>query len=110
MADFAADAPASAGTTTTERSGAAAATDTVPAGATLLVRNTGAGTHTLVLGIGYQFDGLPVGTAGTRVISFPASAIKVVRVPANYGDSNGRVPINVGEAAQSEVKYYVIGA
>src|SRR5262245_24278472 len=106
MTAFNADLPTSAGTVTTERSGAASGTDTVPAGCTLVVRNTGAGTHVLTLTIGYQFDGLAV---PSRTISIAASAIDLIRVPASYGDANGRVGFS-SDGTATEIKYYVVAA
>lgn len=91
----------------TERSGAAVSTDTVPAGALILARNTGAGAHTLILVCNATVDGLPV---TSRTHSFTAGQIRTFRVPATYGDANGRVGMSVGEGTQSEVKYYIIGA
>ncbi len=97
----------SAGATLTERSGAAISIDTVPAGCKILARNTGAGTHTLVLPVGSLYDGLAV---ANRSHSLAAGAIRGFAVPAGYGDANGRVNMYVGEGTQSEVKYYVLGS
>lgn len=106
MTDFAAESIASsAGGVLTERSGAAIATDTVPAGARIVARNTGAGAHTLVLPIGSTYDGLAV---SNRTISFSAGQIKGFTIPPGYGDANGRVGMYVGEASQTEMKYYVV--
>lgn len=111
MADYAADAPTSAGTTITQRSGTAAA-DTLPAGAVVLFQNTGAGSHNVDLTINFLFDGLAPGSAATpgkRRVVIAAGAYSLVRIPANYGDSNGRVAVAI-DATPSEVKYWVIGA
>ncbi len=106
MTDYAAESIASSGgAALTERSGAAIATDTVPAGARIVARNTGAGAHTLVLPVGSTFDGLAV---ANRSISFTAGQIKGFTVPPGYGDANGRVGMYVGEGTQSEVEYYVL--
>jgi hypothetical protein len=109
MADFPAEGTYGSGGTNalTERSGAAAATDTVPAGSLIVARNTGAGTHTLVLPVAQTVDGLAV---TNRTHSMLAGTIKAFRIPGGYGDANGRVAMFVGEASQTEVKYYVIGA
>lgn len=109
MADFTGDAPTSAGVVVTERSGAAG-TDTVPAGCVLLVRNTGIASHGFNLNIGYLFDGLQVGTGGQRQITLAAGEVRLVRVPATYGDANGRVAVTVTTGTLTEVKYVVIGA
>ncbi|WP_045740872.1 hypothetical protein [Actinoplanes rectilineatus] len=111
MADYAADAPSSAGVAIVQRNGTASA-DTVPAGCTLLVFNSGAGVHNVDLAIGYLFDGLPVGSAATpgkRRYAIAASTYQLVRVPANYGDANGRVGLTIDGTA-TEIKYWVIGA
>lgn len=106
MTDYAAESIASSsGAALTERSGAAIATDTVPAGARILARNTGAGAHTLVLPVGALHDGLAV---SNRTISFTAGQIKGFTVPPSYADANGRVGMYVGEGTQAEVKYYVM--
>jgi hypothetical protein len=91
----------------TERSGAAISTDTVPAGALIVARNTGVGAHTVILACNFTVDGLAV---ASRTHNFAASDIRGFRVPNNYGDANGRVAMYVGEASQTEIKYYVIGA
>lgn len=108
MADYAAVAPTSAGAVVVERTGAASG-DTVPAGSLVLVRNTGAGSHTWTETIGYTFDGLTVGTSGTRVITLAAGEVQAIRVPHNYGNSDGLVPIAINGTA-TEVKYSVLGA
>src|SRR5713101_6340173 len=90
--------PVSSGAVITETSGAAPGTDTVPGGVVLLVRNTGAGTHVITIGIAATLDGLQPGTtsgAGTRTISLTTAQVAIVRIPANYGDANGRVPFGV---------------
>jgi hypothetical protein len=109
MTDFIAEGSYAGGVTNalTERSGAVAATDTVPAGALIVARNTGAGTHTIVLACNFTVDGLAV---TSRTHTLLTSTIKGFRVPAGYGDANGRVAISVGEGTFAEVKYYVLGA
>lgn len=106
MTDFAAESiGSSAGSVLTERSGTAVATNTVPAGARILARNTGAGVHTIVLPIGALYDGQAV-TA--RTITMAAGAIWGFTIPPGYGDASGRVGLYVGEGTQAEVKYYVV--
>jgi|SRR5712664_1175309 len=107
MTDFAAEGVYDTGQTNavTERSGAAVATDTVPGGSQILARNTGAGTHTILVVCNARFDGLQV---PVRTHTLAAGAIVSFRVPANYGDANGRVGMSIGEGTQTEVKYYVI--
>lgn len=110
MADFAAEnASSSAGLALTERSGAAVATDTIPAGCRIVARNTGAVTHTITLPVGYLHDGLTT-TSRTHVLT--AGQIKGFLVPASYGDVNGRVNmwVDVNGGAVTEIKYYVMGA
>jgi hypothetical protein len=109
MTDFPAEnAAATAGTALTERSGAAIATDTVPAGAVILARNTGAVTHTLTLPSAWVVDGRTV-TARTVVLT--AAQIKAFRVRPEDGDANSRVGMwnDVNGGAVTEVKYYVLG-
>jgi hypothetical protein len=108
MADFPAEGTYDTGATNalTERSGATAGTDTVPGGCLVVARNTGAGTHTIVLTNNATSDGL---TVSNRTHSLLTTTIKAFRVPNLYQDANGRVPIAVGEGTFAEVKYYVIG-
>lgn len=105
MADYSGEAPTSAGTTLTQRTGTASA-DTVPAGSLVVARNTGAGSHTLTFTVGPTYDGL---TVSPRVVTIAAGAAAAIRVPANYGDANGRVPLAINGTA-SEVLYWVLGA
>jgi hypothetical protein len=109
VTDFAAEnAGATAGGVLTERSGAAVAVDTVPQGAVILARNTGAVTHTLTLVNNATQDGLAVGNR-THVLT--AGQIKAFRVNPLSGDANGRVNMwaDVNGGAVTEVKYYVLG-
>jgi hypothetical protein len=114
MTAQAAFAPTSAGTVITEQSCAAPGTDTIPDSCTLLVRNTGAGTHIVTLGTaGLTFDGLNVGAAGAgtsvRTYSIAAAGVLLIKVPDTYGDANGRCNFGADGTA-AEVKYSVIGA
>lgn len=104
MTDFNAELPTTTGTLLTARTGTTSG-DTVPAGCVIVVRNTGAGSHTITLGVGYLFDGLGV---ANRSVVVGAGGAATIRVPANYGDANGRVPIGVNGTA-NEVTYYVLG-
>lgn len=105
MADYAADAAGSnVGTALTARTGTASA-DTVPAGAYLIVRNTGAGSHTVTFGNNFTADGL---TVSGRVWTIPAGAVYGGRVEARWGDANGRVSVAINGTA-SEVVYYIPG-
>ncbi len=106
MADFPAEnAATSAGSTLTERSGAASG-DTVPAGSILVMRNTGAGSHDTTFTNSATQDGLAV---ANRTVAMAASAIKVVRIPLTWGDANGRVAMAVANATPTELKYYILG-
>ena len=108
MTDFPAEpGNLTAGQAMTERSGAAVSTDTVPAGAIIVARNTGAGSHTVVLVSNATFDGLAI---PGRTHTIPAGGIRTFKVHPQFGDANGRVGISIGEGTQSEVKYYVLGA
>jgi hypothetical protein len=105
MADYTADAAGSnVGTALTARTGTASA-DTVPAGAYLIVRNTGAGSHTVTFGNNFSVDGT---TSGQRVWTVAAGAVYGGRVEARWGDSNGRVSVAINGTA-AEVVYYIPG-
>jgi hypothetical protein len=108
MTDFPAEGAFQTGVTNamTERSGATAGTDTVPANSTILARNTGAGTHVVTLVVNATVDGLGV---TSRTHSMTTGTIKAFFVPGIYGDANGRVGIGVDGTA-AEVKYYVLAS
>lgn len=106
MTDFAAEtAGSTAGSSITERSGAASG-DTVPAGAIVFMRNTGAGSHDVTFTNSATQDGLAV---ANRTVAMAASAIKSVRINALWGDANGRVAMAVANATPTELKYYILG-
>lgn len=113
MTDYAADEPTSAGVTVTQRTGTASS-DTVPAGCVLLVSNTGAGSHNFDLTINATYDGLGVNTAavgnatGVRRHAVANGAYRLIRVPASYGDANGRVAVAI-DGTPTEVKFWVLG-
>jgi len=100
-----ATAPVSAGTTVSQITGASSG-DTVPAGSTILIQNTGAGTHVVTLTNNQQVDGLQV---PNRTHSVAAGAFKLAKVPNSYGDANGLVAIAIDGTA-TEVKYWLIAA
>jgi|SRR5215471_17006469 len=106
MTDYVAEGTFQTGATNsmTERSGAGVGVDTVPAGSTVLARNTGAGTHVITLVCNFTPDGLAV---ASRTHSLAAGTIKSFFVPSIYGDANGRVGMSV-DATSSEVKYYIL--
>lgn len=105
MTAYAADlASSSAGTTTTKRTGTAAA-DTVPAGSVVLWVNGGAGTHVVTLTNSATSGGLAV---SNRTISILAATAKVGRIDPNWGDANGLVAVAIDGTA-AEVTYYVLG-
>jgi plastocyanin len=105
MTDYAAENVATTtGSVVTERTGSASA-DTVPAGAIVLWRNTGAGSHNVTLTNSKTDDGL---TISNRVIALTAGQIKAGRVNPAWGDANGRVAVGIDGTA-TEVKYYVMG-
>lgn len=79
--------------------------DTVPAGAMLVIRNTGAGSHTFTLTNNQQVEGL---TVSNRVITLAAGEVWSGRVSNNWGDANGLVGVAINGTA-SEVVYYVLG-
>lgn len=105
MTDFAADAASSTvGTTLTLRTGTASA-DTVPAGAYVIWRNSGAGSHVVTLGNNFNPDGLA--TAG-RAITIAAAGWKGGRINPLWGDANGRVSVAIDGTA-AEVTYVIPG-
>lgn len=106
MTDYAADAASGvAGTTLTVRTGTASA-DTVPAGAYVVWRNTGAGTHVVTLTTNNTYEDLAI---ADRTISIAAGAFKGGRINSAYGDANGRVQVGIDGATPSEVTYMIIG-
>lgn len=106
MTDFAAEPGGlTTGGSLTERSGAASG-DTVPAGAILVMRNTGAGSHDVTFTNNATQDGLAV---ANRTVAMAASAIKAVRINSTWGDANSRVAMAVANATPTELKYYVLG-
>jgi hypothetical protein len=105
MANYAAEnVSSSAGSTVTART-ATSSSDTVPAGALVLWRNTGAGTHVVTLTNSATQDGL---TVANRTISIPAGTAKAGRVSSSWGDSSGLVAVAVDGTA-NEVSYFVLG-
>lgn len=104
MTDYAAtDVSTNVGTTVPERTGATSG-DTVPAGASVLWRNTGAGTHVVTLTTNNTVGDLAV---ADRTISIPAGGVKAAPVPPQWGDANGRVQVAIDGTA-TEVKFYVL--
>lgn len=105
MTAYAAESVASTlGSTVTARTGTASA-DTVPAGAVVLWRNTGAGTHVVTLTNNFSYDGA---TVAARTISIAAGAAKAGRINPNWGDSSGNVAVAIDGTA-AEVSYFVLG-
>jgi hypothetical protein len=103
VTDYAAEAgDTTAGATLTRRT-LAATGDTVPAGALLLIRNTGAGAHTLTVANNYTTD-----TGVPPVRSFPVAAgtFGSLRVNRNWGDSNGRCAVTMSGTV-AEVETYI---
>ncbi len=105
MTAYAAEnASLTAGGTITERSGTTSS-DTVPAGAIVLWRNTGAGTHVVTLTTNNTQHGLAV---ADQTISIAAGTNKASRIHADWGDANGRVAVAIDGTA-TEVKFSVLG-
>jgi plastocyanin len=103
MTDYAADQVDSiTGGSATKRTGAASG-DTVPAGATVLWVNSGAGAHTVTLTNNKADQGL---TISNRVITVAAGGAWQSRIDPLVGDSNGRVAVAISGTA-SEITYYV---
>lgn len=103
MTDFAADSVDSiTGGTVTKRT-ATASSDTVPAGATVLWVNSGAGSHTVTLTSNNTYQGLAI---PARIITVAAGGAYQSRIDPNAGDTNGRVPVAVNGTA-AEITYYI---
>ena len=110
MTDYAADLVTEAGTPAANLRTGTASADTLPAGATVLFNNTGAGSHNLDLTINFQWHGLSPGSAATpskRRIAIAAGAWIPVLIPNEYGDANGRVALAI-DATATEVKYLIL--
>lgn len=105
MTDYAAEsAGITSGSVITERSGTASS-DTVPAGAVVLWRNTGAGTHVVTITTNNTVQGLAV---ADQTISISAGVNKSSRIHPDWGDANGRCAVAIDGTA-SEVKYDILG-
>jgi hypothetical protein len=105
MADYTADQMVgSVGTLANERTGTASA-DTVQAGSFVLWRNTGAGTHVVTITTNNLVGDLAI---ADRTITLTTGQVKGGRVPAEWGDANGRCAVAI-DATAAEVKYYVLG-
>ena len=98
------DIPAG-GVAVTERTGASSG-DTVPAGALIAWRNTGAGSHTVTLTTSNTAGGLAV---ADQVYTIPAGQTWVDRVDSDWGDVNGQCAVAISGTA-TEIKFLVIGA
>lgn len=103
MTAQAAVAAVSAGTAITPITGTSSG-DTVPAGATILILNGGAGTHVVTIGVTNNFDGL---ATPNRTYSLATGTKQVAKIPSSYGDANGRCTIAV-DGTPGEVTYYLI--
>jgi hypothetical protein len=79
--------------------------DTVPAGAMMLIRNSGAGSHTVTLTNSATQDGL---TVSNRVITLAAGEVWAGRVNPAWAASDGTVAVAINGTA-SEVIYYLLG-
>ncbi len=109
MTNYAADAPTTAGTVVTQKSGTASA-DAVPAGSTVLFQNTGAGAHNIDIAIGFTYDGLSPGSAATpgkRRINITAGQYLLVFVRPDAGDANGLCALTIDGTA-AEIKFWVM--
>jgi len=105
MADYTGTyAAGNAGVQIPERSGTTSG-DTVPAGALVVWRNTGAGTHVVTITTNNTQGGLAV---ADQPITIPAGQTWAGRIRNEWGDANGRCAVGIDGTA-SEVKYYVMG-
>jgi hypothetical protein len=114
MTAYTADQVTIGGTNTANLRTGTASADTVPAGALLLVNNTGAGTHLLDLGFNFQPRGFQVSNstaAGLGKVRFTlaAGSWTPIRVAPEAGDANGQCSVTIDGTA-SEVKYFVLAA
>ena len=62
-------------------------------------------SHNVTLVVTATYEGL---TVPNRVIALTAGQVKIVDIPGDIGDANGRVALSV-DATSAEVKYRVIG-
>lgn len=105
MADYAAtNANLTSGALLPPRTGTTNS-DTVPAGAFVVWRNTGAGAHTVTLTNNFTYDGSAI-TA--KVVTLAAGEVWGQRIKPEWGDANGRVQVAINGTA-SEVVYYIPG-
>jgi len=71
----------------------------------MVIRNTGAGSHTVTFTNNQQVEGL---TVSARVVTLAAGEVWAGRVSNNWGDSSGQVGVAINGTA-SEVVYYLLG-
>ena len=104
MTDFASDGSnTTAGGLLTPRTGTASG-DTVPAGARIIARNTGAGSITITMTNALTQDGLAV---ANKTHTLTAGQVKGYRVNPAWGDTNGRVPHAVTTGTAADLTYYI---
>lgn len=113
MTAYPADQVSTSGATANKRTGSLSS-DTVPAGALLLISNSSATVaHNFDLGVNFAYDGLNPGSASTgpgkRRIVVPISGTVLVRVRSDAGDANGQCSVTIDTPA-TDLTYYVIGA
>jgi hypothetical protein len=105
MADYTAEGGKTApGARLTRRTGTASA-DRVPAGATLIFNNTGAGTHIMTLTNTGTYSGLAVSNRTRDALAGGGAVIWVD--PALDGDGDGWVALGIDGTA-AEVSYFVL--
>ncbi len=86
------------------RTGTASA-DTVPAGALVVWRTTGAGSHTVTLANNFTYDGAII---SPRVITLAAGEVWFSRIKPEWADSSGNVGVSIN-GTPGEVIYYIGG-
>jgi hypothetical protein len=106
MANYSAESggKTSTGAALTKRTGTASAAQ-VAAGSTLMIHNTGAGTHVVTINNTGTYNGLSVGDRSRSVSAGQGAMIYVD--PFYDGNADGFVPISIDGTA-SEVIYYVL--
>jgi len=79
--------------------------DTVPAGSLVLIRNSGAGAHTVTFTNSNTQEGL---TVSNRVVTLAAGEVWVGRVSPSWAAPDNTVAVAINGTA-SEIIYYVLG-
>lgn len=79
--------------------------DTVPAGTLVLIRNSGAGSHTVTFTNSATYGGL---TVANKIVTLAAGEVWTGRVDPVWAAADGTVAVAINGTA-SEVIYYILG-